>query len=351
MQTIDIAVIGAGLAGLTAARLAHEGGASVAVLDGAARIGGRIHGVHGDDGRVLADLGPSWVWPPHQPVIARWMGALGVAGFAQYNDGDALLDGYGGGIARQPLPGQHGMARIEGGPTALVTAMARGLPDGALRLGAPVRSIEAPGDGPLIVTAGGARLAARRVILTAPLRVAAATIALPEAPRALTDLMADMPTWMAAQAKAAILYNAPFWRAQGLSGRIASRTGPLVEVHDHCAADGSAALFGFVGWPPEARDPTTLRVAILAQLARCFGPGAPAPRDLVVHDWARDPLICAPRDLGAAAHPEIGPKALRQAHLGGRLLLAASETSDLSPGLIEGALAAGERAARMALAR
>ncbi|WP_419248168.1 NAD(P)-binding protein [Seohaeicola saemankumensis] len=33
------------------------------------------------------------------------------------------------------------------------------------------------------------------------------------------------------------------------SGHIASRTGPLTELHDHASHDGAAALFGFVGWP------------------------------------------------------------------------------------------------------
>jgi monoamine oxidase len=44
-------------------------------------------------------------------------------------------------------------------------------------------------------------------------------------------------------------------------------------------------------------------------------------------------------------HPDVGPDTLRQGHLGNRLWLAVSETAAISPGLIEGALVAGEQTA------
>jgi monoamine oxidase len=46
-----------------------------------------------------------------------------------------------------------------------------------------------------------------------------------------------------------------------------------------------------------------------------------------------------------AQHPDLAPAALRQPHLDGRLRFAVSEVSEISPGLIEGALASGEQAA------
>ena len=71
-----------------------------------------------------------------------------------------------------------------------------------------------------------------------------------------------------------------------------------------------------------------------------------APKKLVVEDWATNPRIVTDLDLSQpAAHPEIGPTMLRQPFLDGRVRFAVSEASDLSPGLIEGALAIGERAA------
>lgn len=47
----------------------------------------------------------------------------------------------------------------------------------------------------------------------------------------------------------------------------------------------------------------------------------------------------------APQHPDVGPTSLRENHLNGRIRFAVSEVSDRSPGLIEGALVAGESAA------
>jgi monoamine oxidase len=349
MQRIDIAVIGAGLSGLTCARLLSGAGAKVAVFEAAARIGGRIHALRDAQGQVLADLGPTWVWPPHQPVVARWLDRLGLATYPQANDGDAVIEGYHPAPIRAPLPGQDGMARIQGGPAALVQAMAADLPDGMLHLNRPITRIRLAKDGLILTDATGAECIAASVVLSTPLRVAAAQITMPDAPTALLAAMRATPTWMAGQAKAVILYDRPFWRDMGLSGRIASRIGPLTEVHDHSSATGQAALFGFVGWPPKDRAPAALDTAIRAQLARCFGASAPQPISITIQDWSRDPLICTAADH-TGAHPDLPPTILRQTHLQGRLHIAIAEVSTRSPGLIEGALDAGEATAAALLA-
>jgi monoamine oxidase len=241
------------------------------------------------------------------------------------------------------------MARINGGPAALVQAMAADLPQGTLHLNRPITRIALAPEGLILTDATGAECLAAKVVLSTPLRIAAAHIAIPDAPAALLDAMRATPTWMAGQAKAVILYDRPFWRDLGLSGRIASRTGPLAEVHDHSSASGQAALFGFIGWPPEARDPAALHTAIAAQLTRCFGPSAPQPISITIQDWSRDPLICTATDH-TGAHPDLPPAILRQSHLQDRLHIAIAEVSTRSPGLIEGALDAGETTAAALLA-
>ena len=115
----DIAVVGSGLAGLAAALKAHQSGVRVVVLEAADRIGGRIHAIFDNVGRPIADLGPTWVWPPYQPVVARWLKELELTTFDQFNTGDSVIEGYGPELQRQPLPGQHGMLRISGGPLCL----------------------------------------------------------------------------------------------------------------------------------------------------------------------------------------------------------------------------------------
>lgn len=349
---MDVIVIGAGLSGLTAAALLREAGADVQLVEAGGQIGGRIRALRDpENNRALADLGPTWVWPKYQPVVARWIASLKLETFDQFNEGDAIIQGYAPTMLRQPLPGQDGMVRIVGGPSALVDALAKRIDPASLRTATPATGLFEDGPERVGVRLGsGEVLTAKRVVLSIPLRVAAETLQMPWAPPALTDLMLRSPTWMSTHAKAVALYNRPFWRQAGLSGRIASRAGPLVEAHDHSGKGGApAAIFGFVGWPPHVRraDPDGLKRAILDQLSECLGPSAANPDALVVQDWATNPHIVTDLDISEPAdHPDIAPAILRQPHLDGRIQFVVSEASEVSPGLIEGALAAGERAAR-----
>jgi len=353
MTDTPIAIIGAGLAGLTAARTIQSAGIDPIVLEAAERVGGRIDCLRDKDGAPVADLGPTWVWPPFQPAVPRWLSTLTVESFDQYDAGDAILDGFEDNPVRQPLPGQYGMARLVGGPSALIDAMAAGLSDGFIRTKTPVSAVQQRKDGSLLIEGdNGFTLSADRVIIATSLRLAAERISLPEAlPEPLHEALKKTPTWMAAQAKAVIRYDRPFWREQGLSGRIASRQGPLFEAHDHTSAQGDAALFGFIGTPVGHRDPALLEPAILAQLERCLGPEGSQPIALVIRDWAQDETICSEADrMGPQAHPSVGPERLRSGHLDERLWFCAAETAAQSPGLIEGALLAGEAAGQAASA-
>lgn len=350
----DVLIIGAGIAGLTAALCLQEAGAGVVVLEGAEEIGGRVRALRGSDGTVLGDLGPTWVWPRWQPVVARWMTRLALAPFEQHDLGDGILDGFGGPPRRQPLIGQDGISRLVGGPSAIVEALAARLAAPSIKTGARVVEITAQDGAMRVMTAGGGAHVAHRVILATPLRATVEGIGIDNLPAPLLAAMRAAPTWMAQQAKVVAIYPRAFWRDAGLSGRVASRAGPLVEVHDHTPASGTVgALFGFagIGAAERAENPQGLRVAILAQLARCFGPEAGAPTELVIKDWAQETLICSALDLATPPeHPDVAPEILRAGHLGGRLWFAVSETADQSPGLIEGAFSAGEMAARRVLA-
>lgn len=351
---IDVLVVGAGIAGLTAALCLQEGGARVAVLEGDAEIGGRVQAVRGSDRAVLGDLGPTWVWPRWQPVVGRWMTRLALAPFAQHDEGDGILDGFGGPPRRHPLIGQDGISRLVGGPSAIIDALAAKLRPETIQTGATVVRIETGDVAVRVITATGQTHSARQVILATPLRGTLERIAIKGLPAALEQAMRAAPTWMAQQAKAVAIYPRAFWREAGLSGRVASRTGPLAEVHDHTPASGQVgALFGFVGLSAadRAANPEGLREAIMDQLSRCFGPEAGTPTELVIKDWANAPLICSALDLSTPPeHPDIGPDILRAGHLGGQLWFAVSESADQSPGLIEGAFSAGEMAAQRGLA-
>lgn len=330
----------------------HKSGLNVLVLEGAERIGGRIQSLLDPvNGRALADLGPTWVWPTYQPAVAWWLNELRISSFPQYADGDGIVEGWSAVPERYPLPVQDGIRRIVGGPGALVSALAAILPSAAIRTNAEVVEVGEQGASSVrVVLDDGSELTAHHVVIAAPLRIAATKVSIPDLDAATRHIMMGTPTWMSTQAKAVALYDRPFWRDEGLSGRIASRQGPLTEAHDHTPhGEHVGAIFGFIGWTPEERrrGADGLRSAIRDQLTRCFGPRAAHPTELIIEDWAQNTRICDSSILPlSGAHPEIVPDTLRTAHLNGKLWFAVSETSATSPGLIEGALEAGARVGR-----
>lgn len=349
----DVVVIGAGLSGLAATLLLREAGKSVVVLEAQDKVGGRIQSVlHSDNGSFLADLGPTWVWPSYQPTIRRWLSKLNLATFDQYDEGDGVMDH---GADHPPqfglMPGQSGNERVNGGSQALIDALVGLTPADAIKTGCVVNRVETSGHTLRVTCENGLSFPCSQVIVAVPPRIALATIdwqdQLSDKTRAA---LASMPTWMSQHAKAVAIYDKPFWRTRGLSGRIASRVGPLVEGHDHSGPNGTpSAIFGFVGWPHEMRKhpSSQLEIAIREQLVRCFGNDAASPVGVHVEDWSENKFVAAPDDLvGPMSHPTVGPKILREGHVGARVLFAGAECADQSPGLIEGAFASAEHAVR-----
>jgi monoamine oxidase len=89
METFDVIVVGAGFAGLTAARRLKQEGRSVVVLEARDRVGGRIFNHTFADGTIV-ELGGQWVGPTQDRVLAL-AEELGVATFPSYEQGDNLL--------------------------------------------------------------------------------------------------------------------------------------------------------------------------------------------------------------------------------------------------------------------
>ena len=91
--------------------------------------------------------------------------------------------------------------------------------------------------------------------------------------------------------------------------------------------------------------------SIEQQLRRCFGADAPRPLDIIVKDWAADELICTDADLAEPGnHPAVVNELVRRAWCDQRLWFVTSETSAVSPGLIEGALARADQVAQQVAA-
>ena len=86
---VDVIVVGAGFAGLVAARELKASGLSVAVLEARDRVGGRVMNATTSDGTVV-ELGGQWIGPTQDRVIAL-CDELGLERFPTYNTGENLV--------------------------------------------------------------------------------------------------------------------------------------------------------------------------------------------------------------------------------------------------------------------
>lgn len=345
-MTVDAGIVGAGIAGLVAARDLARAGHSVVVLEARDRVGGRLRTLDG------LDLGATWFWP-NEPRVRALVGELGLATFDQHVEGDAMYHAPGACRRIDGNPVDVPSGRFVGGAERLARAVAEQLPPGVVRLGRAVRAIEARDDGLAVRAAASADdeggdddpVVARHVILALPPALAVAHIAfLPELPERLAHLAAHTPVWMGATTKVVACYREPFWRRAGLAGAAISHVGPLREIHDTSGPDGEpAALFGFA----TATDAEPIdEQAVLDQLVTLFGPNAARPEQLVLRDWRAERWTSPPGVERLGAYQLFGHEAFTRPALGGRLHWASTETSTEFPGHIEGALAAAGRAAR-----
>ncbi|MGK5637198.1 flavin monoamine oxidase family protein [Streptomyces sp. URMC 126] len=128
----DVVVVGAGLAGLTAAHALRAAGREPLVLEARDRVGGRVLGEPLDE-RVSLDLGGTW-FGPSKHRLAALAAELGIGSHPTYDRGARLLD-YGGRVRRfraglppVPLPDLVAAGRATAGLDALARTLPREAP-------------------------------------------------------------------------------------------------------------------------------------------------------------------------------------------------------------------------------
>lgn len=111
IQKVDVVIVGAGFAGLTAARELSRQGLTVRVLEARDRVGGRVRA--GNIAGVNVDVGGQWHGET-QTALAELANEFGVTMFPQYDKGKRLLEFQGKCSSYQGLiPPVGVLARLE----------------------------------------------------------------------------------------------------------------------------------------------------------------------------------------------------------------------------------------------
>ena len=353
---LGTAIIGGGLSGLALARSLQQQGREFALFEARERLGGRILSVPGDG--MALDLGPAWYWPNTQPRMAGLVAELGLAAYAQHDQG-TVLNLTDPDKAPQPFPtkGVHdGAQRLVGGMASLVQALAADLPADALHLAHVLTAIIERGDHVELHFRCGESvklIQARRVVLTVPPRVLEEHVRFePPLDDTLRQSMRATYTWMADQAKVVVTYPQPFWRTAGFAGNafVEHEQAMLYETFDACNAAGDqAALGGFMALSPALRTSFQVGMPLLisSQLVQLFGSEADEGTQHI-QDWATEVYTSSTLDQSPPTkHPAYDDPTLRRALWDAKLYFGGSETASYAAGYMEGALEASERVAYM----
>ena len=445
----DVVVVGAGFAGLMAARRVAEAGRPVVVLEARDRVGGRTETIEVDG--IPVDIGGQWVGPTQDrlyalaaevgvetfaqpdagltvvlrndqvsrvghlaevfseegltdyltgaatlgdlagtvPLDAPWMAPDAAAldgqtletwmatGFRTDEARDLLRLGVQAVFATEPanlsvlhflfyvasagswdlLTDTEGGAqqdRFVGGTRGVSQGLADlvGEAGGDIRLSTPARWIRHGDDGVSVGTDDGPAVTARRAVVAVPPALAARIGYDPPLPAARDQLTQRMPA--GSVIKFHVIYDAPWWRDEGLSGQVLA-VGDLIDVtFDGSPPDGRRGVItgffeGAQAIRAEAMGEDGRRDHLVDVLTRALGPQAASPRAYVDRSWSAEPWTrgCYGAHLPPGAWTQLGP-ALRPPV--GLIHWAGTETAERWMGYIDGALESGERAAAEVLA-
>jgi len=444
----DVCVVGAGYAGLTAARRLNQADQSVVVLEARDRVGGRIWTEHLTDGSAV-DRGGAWLAPQHDAIfgLAREVGvstyktwvkgahllvddgrtrrytglipkisplAVATIAFTQWRldrlakrvpldapwtaeqavewdsrsvawwlersgvrntvgrdlfemavrglfTGDLeqvsflhlllLVRGHGSINTLFSIEGGSQENMVKGGAGAIAQLVADEL-GAAVHLNSPVRSITQRDDHVLVET-GDLTVSARHAVVTVPPALALEIAFDPALPSDRLTLYRNAVA--GPETKTLVVYDEPFWRADGLSGQTAEPRSAAEVTLDATPVSGSPGViasftFGPVAARFDALDAGERRQAVVDVLTARFGPRASSPVDYIetrwwTEEWTRG---CSMAHLPPGVLTRHG-HLLREPF--GRVHWAGTETATTSHGAIDGAVRSGERAAAEILDR
>lgn len=90
-QTLDVAIVGAGLSGLQAALCIQDAGLSYTILEARDRVGGKTWSVKRKDGKGVQELGAAWLNDTNQDRIWKLVQKFGLSTVIQATDGNVTF--------------------------------------------------------------------------------------------------------------------------------------------------------------------------------------------------------------------------------------------------------------------
>ncbi len=261
-----------------------------------------------------------------------------------FNAGDGVLN----------LAGTAGGAqdsRFVGGSQLVSIELAKRLGKRVV-LNAPVRRIAQDANGVTVETDAGTWRGKLAVVATSPM-LAGRIDYEPALPALRDGLTQRVPNGSAIKYEA--VFPTPWWRAEGLNGYWNSDRPPIHFGYDNSPPSGKpGVLLGFVVGEEAralgAQPYGTRRTAVLNAFARVFGNRAANPTELIEHNWSEEEWTrgCYAGYMPPGVWSDFG-EAVRAPV--GRLHWAGTETAEVFPGYMDGAVRSGERAGAEVAAR
>ena len=327
-QNKHIAIVGAGLSGLTLAYLLYQENISFTILEASPRIGGRIQTMKGINGTPL-ELGATWFSDSHSYLNAL-LNELDLEKFIQYTEGKSIIQ------THPSLPPEEFIVpnsespsyRIADGTQSIINTLQAKIDEKQIILNSKIISIQESENKMILESSTGDKYTTDLVVLCIPPQIVHSSISFtPELETSITDLLPNVQTWMAGSIKFALEYSEAFWRKKGYSGMIFSQSGIVAEMYDHTNFDENR--FGFTGFlnnGSKQYNHETRKSIVLDQLKQLLGEQAASP--LSYHDkvWD-DEFILDGNHIIGFPHENNGNQLLQKNYMNNKLFFSATESS------------------------
>lgn len=334
-----IVIIGGGLSGLTLAYLLLQHNIKATVLEGANRLGGRIHTLKGKLEAPM-ELGATWVSDMH-PNLISLIDELGLKKYPQFSKGKSFFQ------TKSFEPPQEFFVpeaeqpsyRIAGGTSMVIKALRQKITQENIQLNSKVISIREDENELVVETNNGTKHYADIVILCLPPQLAASAIQFsPGLPEPFFNILPSVQTWMAGAIKFVLEYAEPFWRNAGYSGMLYSHSGIVAEMYDHTNFEENRfGLTGFLNSGAASYSKEVRKNYVLRQLQEMFGEKVWEPTTYSDKVWT-DEFVSGGNQIIQQPHQNQGHPLLQQRYMNEKLFFSGTETATGFPGYMEGAV-------------